>query len=477
MGATGRERPDAHLEHHRNLRLIERLFEARLFRHRVGVLLLFLCATLFFGYHAARLRPDASFQKMVPTFHPYVANYLKYENELRPLGNVIRVVVENTRENIYTRRYLDTLKKITDEVFYIPGVDRGTMKSLWTPNVMWLEVTEEGLAAGQIIPQGYDASSGSIDQVRTNVARSGTIGSLVASDLRSAVVLAPLLEVDPRTGEKLDYGLLSQRLELVRAKYQSDDIAIHITGFAKIVGDLIHGARDIAFFFAITFLLTVAVLYGYSRCWRSTGVTILCCAIAVVWQMGIVRMLGFGLDPYSILVPFLTFAIGVSHAVQNVSMMAAERLKGSSNIEAARATFRLLFIPGTVALLCDAVGFSTLLVIRIAVIQELAISASIGVAVIILTKMFLLPVLMSYVGVSPSGLRRQERRAASSHRLAQAVSGFAEPKRAWLVVGAAAAILVGSHVMSRDLKIGDLDPGAPELRQGSRYNRDSAFIA
>jgi predicted RND superfamily exporter protein len=480
MAATvpdGQRAQDADLEHHKKLRLIERLFEARLFRYRPQVLLLFLGATLFFGYHAAQLRPDASFQKMVPTLHPYVVNYLKYENELRPLGNVIRVVVENAKGDIYSKDYLETLKKITDEVFYIPGVDRGTMKSLWTPNVMWLEVTEEGLAAGQIIPQRFDGSRASIEEVRTNVARSGAVGSLVASDHRSAIVLAPLLEVDPRTGEKLDYGLLSERLELVRAKYQADDIAIHITGFAKIVGDLIHGARSIALFFAITFFLTVAVLYGYSRCWRSTGVTILCCTVAVAWQMGIVRMLGFGLDPYSILVPFLTFAIGVSHAVQNISMMAAERVKGRSNIDAAKATFRLLFIPGTVALLCDAVGFSTLLVIKIAVIQHLAISASIGVAVIILTKMFLLPVLMSYVGVSPSGLRRQATRAASKHRLAHAISGFAEPKRAWWVVGVAAAILTASYVMSRDLKIGDLDPGAPELRQGSRYNRDSAFIA
>lgn len=477
-GQEGQDAQDADLEHHKKFRLIERLFEARLFKYRPQVLFLFLCATLFFGYHAAQLRPEASFQKMVPTSHPYVANYLKYENELRPLGNVIRVVVENTKGDIYSKSYLEALKKITDEVFYIPGVDRGTMKSLWTPNVMWIEVTEEGLAAGQIIPQGFNGSRESIGQVRTNVARSGAIGSLVASDQRSAIVLAPLLEVDPRTGEKLDYGQLSERLErLVRAKYQSDDIAIHITGFAKIVGDLIHGARDIGLFFAITFFLTIAVLYGYSRCWRSTGVTILCCSIAVAWQMGIVRMLGFGLDPYSILVPFLTFAIGVSHAVQNISMMAAERVKGRSNVDAAKATFRLLFIPGTVALLCDAVGFSTLLVIKIAVIQELAISASIGVAVIILTKMFLLPVLMSYVGVSPSGLRRQELRASGRHRLAQSISGFAEPKRAWLVIGVAAAILAGGYVMSRDLKIGDLDPGAPELRPGSQYNRDNAFVA
>ncbi len=466
------------LAHHSKFWRFEQLFERQFVRVRLPALIFFLLTTLFFGFQAAKLRSDASFQKMVPTTHPYIANYLKYENELRPLGNVIRVAVEAVDGDIYSKEYLDVLKKVTDEVFYIPGVDRGTMKSLWTPNVLWIEVTEDGLTAGQIIPQGFNGTAESIDQVRTNVARSGTIGTLVASDHKSAIVLAPLLEVDPQSGDRLDYGLLSRRLEeKVRDHYQSDKIRIHITGFAKIVGDLIHGAQAIALFFAITFALTVAVLYAYSRCWRSTLATVFCCSIAVVWQLGIVHLLGFGLDPYSILVPFLTFAIGVSHAVQNINTMAAERLHGASNIEAAKATFRLLFIPGTIALLCDAVGFSTLLVIEIGVIRELAISASIGVAVIIFTKMFLLPILMSYLGISAAGLRRQEQRTRSNHAWARFISRFAERRMAWAAVGVATLVFAAGFIMSRDLKIGDLDPGAPELRVDSRYNRDNAFIA
>lgn len=469
---------DADLKHHNKLWNFEKFFERYFVRVRAPALAFFLLLTVVFAYQAAQLQPDASFQKMVPISHPYIANYLKFENELRPLGNVIRVAVENTQGDIYDKAFLETLKNITDEVFYIPGVDRGALKSLWTPNVLWIEVTEEGLTAGQIIPQGFNGTPETIDSVRTNVARSSIVGTLVASDHRSAIILAPLLEVDPQTGERLDYGKLSQRLEeLVRSKYQNEQTKIHITGFAKIVGDLIEGARAIGIFFAITFVLTVLVLLLYSRCWRSTFATVFCCSLAVIWQLGIVRLMGFGLDPYSILVPFLTFAIGVSHAVQNISTMATERVLGRSNIEAAKATFRVLFIPGTVALLCDAVGFSTLLVIDIGVIRELAISASVGVAVIILTKMFLLPILMSYMGISPAGLRHQEKRMQSTYTWAHQLSRFAEPKMAWVAVGLSVAIFAAGFVMSRDLKIGDLDPGAPELRVESRYNRDNAYIA
>jgi predicted RND superfamily exporter protein len=38
-----------------------------------------------------------------------------------------------------------------------------------------------------------------------------------------------------------------------------------------------------------------------------------------VWQLALVTCFGFELDPYSILVPFLVFAIGVSHGAQKMN--------------------------------------------------------------------------------------------------------------------------------------------------------------
>ncbi len=451
--------------------------ERWLFGRRPLVLALFGLVTLFFGYHASQVRVETSFFKMIPQAHPYSQNFLRYFDDLRPLGNVLRVSVTNRQGDIYNAEYLDTLRRVSDAVFYIPGVDRGNMKSLWTPNATWVEMTEDGLRGGTMIPNGYRGRPEDIESVRRNILRSGAVGTIVALDERSAMITAPLLEKDPQTGAALDYGKLSAALEeKVRAQFESDRVEVQIIGFAKVVGDLIAGTRHIAGFFALTVLLTALCLYWFCRCPRSTAATIGCCLIAVVWQVGIVRLMGYGIDPYSILVPFLTFAIGVSHALQNVNTMAIERSRGVSNLNAARATFSQLFVPGAVALLCDVVGFSTLLVIDIGVIQELAIAASIGVAVIIFTKMLLLPVVMSYVGVAPAAVRRQKLRNANPSQLFRRIAQLAEPRRARVVLAAFLALLAAGWWVSRDVKIGDLDQGAPELRADSRYNRDNGRI-
>lgn len=451
--------------------------ERLLFGHRIALLVLFSLISVVLGYYALELRPNASFEKMIPTKHPYIENYLTYEEDMRASSNAIRIVVAAKEGDIFDAGYLETLRQITDEVFFLPGTDRGNMSSLWTPNVTWRETTEVGWASGQMIPQTYDSSPEEIAQVRTNVLRSGLIGSLVSNDFQSSIILVPLLENDPKTGEKLDYGEFSKMLESnVREKYNSDTINIHIVGFAKLIGDLIEGANAVAMFFILAWVLTGLLLLIYSRCWRSTSMALICATMAVLWQLGLLRLFGYGLDPYSILIPFLTFAIGISHAVQNVNTMAAEVYAGRSPVDAAKRSFNLLFVPGSVALLCNVVGFGTLLVIEIGVIQELAINASIGVGVIIFTKMFLLPVLMSYAGVSRPAVRYQDYKAHSQHRFWSAVSRVTEPRVAIGMVGLSLVVLVVGLQLRSDLQVGDLHPGAAELRPEARYNLDNAFL-
>jgi predicted RND superfamily exporter protein len=113
------------------------------------------------------------------------------------------------------------------------------------------------------------------------------------------------------------------------------------------------------------------------------------------------------------LVPFLIFAIGISHGVQKINGIALQSSDADNALTAARRTFRQLFLPGMIAILADAVGFITLLIIDIGVIRELAIGASIGVAVIVFTNLILLPVAISYVGISkrPSSAARRTRPA------------------------------------------------------------------
>lgn len=450
--------------------------EKFIFKARGPLLMVFALITIFFAYQLTNVRIDTSLEKMVPLKHEFIINLFKHIEDMS-LGNDIRIAVSVKDGDIFTKEYMATLRQISDEVFYFPGVDKVKLASLWTPNVRWIEVTEDGFRGGEVIPTTYDGSRQSLETLRINILKSGQVGRLVADNFKSSIVYVPLLDATSQE-EKLDYSEFSKLLEeKIRNKYQNDNIKIHIVGFGKKIGDLIEGALKVGLFFALAIGITFVLLLLYSRCLKSTIVSLACSLVAVIWQIGILTFLGSGVDPYSMLVPFLVFAIGVSHGVQIINAMAVERGHGHDDFNAAKRTFRTLYIPGMLALTSDAIGFLTLYLIDIGVIEELAMAASIGVGVVILTNLVLLPILMSYIGVSNGSIKRAHDKELKPNRSWKFIASFASPKIAPVSIILAVAIGGAGIYLSQDLKIGDLDRGAPELRPDSRYNLDDAFIS
>jgi uncharacterized protein len=470
--------------------------ERLVFNNRAVVLAVCAVLTVVLAYFAGtKLVLNASFEKMIPQSQAYIKNYLTYKNDLRGLGNALRVVVENTDGDIYDPAYLEALKQINDELTVTPGVDRAWVKSLWMPGVRWTEVTEEGFRGGPVMPQGFDGSARTVEQLKQNVAKAGLLGSLVANDQRSSMIFVPLLDKEPATGKAIDYRGLSRVLEdKIREKYElakSVDAAaakapakvkVHVIGFAKLIGELIDGLVKVMMFFLGAAVIATAIIYAYTRCVRSTALVIACSLVAVVWQLGLIALLGFELDPFSILVPFLVFAIGVSHGAQKMNGIMQDIGRGTHRLVAARYTFRRLFLAGLTALLADAVGFAVLVVIDIPVIRELAMTASVGVAVLIFTNLLLLPVLLSYTGVSAKAAEhslkeeREETRGKGLGRMWLFLDRFTTRPYAIAAIAVSAVLAAGGFMVSQHLQIGDLDPGAPELRKESRYNQDTAYI-
>ena len=451
--------------------------ERLIFGARAPIIIVFSLITVFLAYQAYRLEPEASFAKLIPQGHPFIQKMNSHLKDLQASGAGLKVSVAVEQGDIFNEQYLATLGEIADEIFYLPGVNRNGLLSLWSPNVRWYMVTEEGFEAGSVIPPEYDGSAESLKQLRINVARAGIVGSMVANDYKSSIIEVPIYDVDPATGEPLDYLAFSRALEqLVRQNYENDNISVHIIGFPKIVGDLLEGIGAILLFAIVTLIITFILLFIYTRCLRATIAPLACSVIAVIWQLGLLQVLNFGLNAYSILVPFLILAVGVSHGVQVINAIALQLDETDNRLVAARLAFRGLYLAGMTALISDGIGFITLLVIDIEVIQELGIAASVGIAAIIFTNLVLLPVIMSYVGVSERGVAHMRIDPDKRHRLWNAVSLCATKKVA-LVSVILAVIGYGIGIVGgKNMAIGDLDKGAPELRPDSRYNLDNAFI-
>jgi uncharacterized protein len=453
--------------------------ENLVFNNRRIVLAFFILMSVFMAYQAAHLRIDAGFAKLLPLEHEYMKTYMQYRDEFGGANRIV-IAVRAREGDIFTPQFFRVLQELTDEVFFLPGVDRTRVMSIFTPNVRFTEVVEDGIAGGNLVPDDFEPTDEGFATVRSNLLNSVYMGRLVANDFSAAIVAAELLEIDPNTGERLDYVDVARQLEAIRTKYSSHEVGVdfdyHIIGFAKVIGDMASGAARVVLFFLIAFIVTAIFVYVYSQSIKLTLIVLSCATIAVVWQLGLLTLLGFGIDPMSILVPFLVFAIGVSHGVQMVSAYGSAVYDGADSVTAARQTFRRLLVPGGIALLSDTIGFITILLINIRMIQEMAITASLGVAVIILTNLILVPVLVSYTQFDEIYRLRLQRRHRHMDPIWNRLARVSERRPATIIVAVAIVLFIVGGWMATKVEIGDLHAGVPELRGDSQYNIDTSVI-
>lgn len=470
--------------------------ERLIFGHRTLILVLFSLITAAMLIVAVRgLHIDASFTKQLPTQHEYMRTYLdRNVAEFRGANRVLIALVARDG-NMFSPDFFNALRKATDEVIVMDGIDRGSVQSLFTPNVRYLEVVEDGIEAGNVIPADFTPTPEGMARVRDNILKAGIVGRLVANDFSGALVSAIVLEQDAK-GHPVDpirvaHDLEQKVRERIRGSSMSlpgaaagtaidanvgPGVEVHIIGFAKVMGDIADGALSVVLFAVITLVLTLLAVWVYCLSLRVALVPVVCSVIAVVWQLGVLVLLGYGIDPLGLLVPFLIFAIGVSHGVQKISAIGHAALVGTDCVEAARRTFRQLLVPAIIALLADLVGFITILLIPVEVIREMAITASIGVAIVILTDLVLLPVLVSYISFDPAYRARVERRHRRLAGLWRRVAQITSRGPALLIIASAMVLALLGWWKGRETPIGDTQAGVPELRPHSRYNLDSDVI-
>lgn len=453
--------------------------EKAIFRHRLVAIVTFIIITCALLFKATGIQLDASFNKNIPLNHEYMKVYTKHEKQFGG-ANSILISVCDADGDIFNPEFFTQLKAVHDQLYFIPGVNRTLVNSIFSPSARFVEVVEDGFAGGPIIPANFSADKRGLAVVKENIEKAKVVGRMIASDYSCAMVTAELLETDPQTQEKLDTLAFAEKLESeIRGPLSTDKVSIHIIGFAKMAGDIADGAKGVVLFFAIAIAFTFVMVWMFCGSLKLTVLPIACSIIAVIWQLGLLSSLGFGLDPMSILVPFLVFAIGVSHGVQMINAIGKKVAEGSATRICCQASFRALLIPGGIALLSDTVGFLTLLTIDIGIIRELAITASLGVAVIIFTNLILLPVWASYLRFENT-VKIQSGNSDKPNILdsiRELLVKATDPKVAKAIIAFTLVLFALGYWQADKMRIGDLHAGAPSLHQDARYNQDTFLIS
>jgi predicted RND superfamily exporter protein len=450
---------------------LNRTIATVLFRFRLPVLILLALLTLFMGFNATKLKLGTDFEKMIPLQHEYMQNYSPYKLAFGG-ANLIRVSVTRSQDTILEPAFLEKLRQIHEDVYFVDGIDRRTVKSVVSPETMVMSITAEGMNMLPVVPLDVELTDEVMPVIAKNIELGGLRGRLVGMDMQAAMISGEVLE------RGVDYLSIYRELNAIRDKYSDEDITVRINGFAMVAGFVNDALPKIFLLFGLAVLITLVILY---RCFRYLKLAVLPLfsgGLAVLYTLGTIQLLGLRLDPMTSIIPFLVLAIGASHGIQMVNRYLEECVIHTKGYDAALHALAALLLPGSIALLTDVLGFLTIYFIPIGVIRDLAVTASLGVGAILITNILIMTLVLSFFpNLAPSEAEEPETRgAAYVRRMLDSVSALTHGRRAYWVVGVSAVLLVIGMNSAVRMHVGDVNPGEPILWKDSVYNVDAASM-
>ena len=455
-----------------------RMVEVFVFYHPKVFLSVILAATLFFASRIPYLEMYSNFADLLPQEHPYIQLHNEVKDTFGGANNVV-IAISVEEGDIFNSDTLSRIHRLTQGVDALPGVNHNLVRSLTHRTVRKTWLTEMGNMNSEAYydPLKADLSEEELDQLRLDVMANPTVyGLLVSPDLKSALIRATFNE------GQLDYveifrqlGELKESVEQLRATESAPGVHIYATGQPVLMGWVYSYLSQIMQIFFLTLAILLTLLLAYFRA-RIYGILLplVGVLISATWGLGIVSMLGYNLDPLTLVIPFLITARAMSHGIQLVERYYVEAHHAKDNHDAARRTFETLFRPGTLGIVSDAVGLLLISLGSSPINVKLGIYASIWASSVVVTVLMAVPLVLSLLPLSKvSGDAADEAQAGVFAAMARFVTSRGGSLAVLLL---ALLVYAAGAALSTRVQIGESEPGSPILYPDHDYNVSSKNI-
>lgn len=448
---------------------LERFVELCIARRTLVVAVLSVM-TLVMAALAARVPVRTVFADLLPQKHPYVAVNQRFAQDFGG-SNVVSVMLEVDKGDIFTTPTLEKIKKVNDELTRVPGANPFQVVSIASKKLKTFRSSTDAIETRPVMWPDVPRTAEGLAELRNAVADSALIhGAYVSRDLRAALITVDFYE------NEVDYTKIFPEIMRIAKAVEGDGVRVSVAGEPILFGWVNHYVPETLNIFLLTVGCLVLLLFVVARTWRGTVLPLLAGLVSAIWALGSATLLGYNLDPLVIVIAFLITARAISHSVQLVSRFNDEIAAGAENATAAaKAAMLQLFKPGMLGVVADAGCMIVVVLTPIPLMQKVAVIGTIWVLTIALSACVLTPVLLSWLK-KPSGHAHPLDLAPLMERVLDLCIHVATTRLRYAVLGGAALVFVVSGLYAFNLQVGDADHGSPILHRDSRYNLDSAAI-
>ncbi|MEW4982271.1 MAG: MMPL family transporter [Cycloclasticus sp.] len=441
--------------------------------HRKTAYILVLLPSLLLAYSIPSIEIFSRFSDLLPQQHEYVKNYNRMK-EVFGGANVITMSLESKKGDLFTKKTLDKVKYLTEQVDLISGVNHYQVASIAHAKIRVVKTNKEGMVISRaVLPREVPSDIVGLKTLKEEILNNPIVyGTYVSKDGSSALITAGFDE------KRLDYEQIHTRLSELKNEIEKDgETLLHIAGEPMLKGWIYSYSEQLYQIFFITFLIIIVLLFMHFRAISGVFIPVFCTLLSAVWGLGLVGWMDYNLDPLILVVPILISARTTSHCVQLIERFQDERRNGASPQEAVRTSMGELMIPAFIAIFTDAAGLLVLSVSSIPMISKLGVYCSFWSLSNIVTVSILVPLLLLSF---PVPIRQKAGKVTHSF-----ASNFMGSLGRFLVSGKSTipvtvlviVILMGGFFYGGKVTVGENKPGSPLLFEHSEYNQAAQRIS
>lgn len=443
---------------------LSRTMARSVIRHRMFFAFFPLLVTGFFLFHLRGLTVQTSVRDFIPQKHPFVT----VNNRLMDIFgglNQVSIALEPRQGTILQTPFLEKVVRITNQLYYVEGVNLGRIVSLAARKIKRVEGSEDGFRVTRLMREA-PKNPEQMEFLKQSIIRNNLVyGPIVAKDFSATQVV---LDFNPDVPSRDIFRTIND----IVAKEQDAHTAIYVAGRPILEGWLDFYLPKLLSIFCGTAIIMAFLLLFAFRSKRGVLLPFAGGLMGAIWGLGILNLSGYHLDPVTTLVPFLTLAIGISHSIQFVERYYEEiAAHPNDRYLAAENTLAALSSPVRASLFTDGLGFLSLLMVPLAMIKTLAIAAGAGVLSLFFTVLLFIPAMLTYL---PLPVRREVEKASQANfidRIMQGIVWFGRHPvwRNIMLIGFLALIGLGIKGITQ-VVIGDNEEGSAILYPHSVYN-------
>jgi predicted RND superfamily exporter protein len=436
---------------------------------RLAVLIIISLITLFFGYKVKDLEVYTKFADLLPQGHEYIKLHNRIRSQFGGANSVV-MVLQVREGDIFTPQTLQKIRDITDELYFIPSVDRFKITSIALKKMMEMEATSGGYRAMPLMWPDVPKTQEEADNLREKIYGSFFYGSFVFFDCKKTLITADFFE------DEIDYSIVFKELRRIQNKYEDSNHILSIHGEPLHLGYVDSYVRDVLRIMTITFLVMLVLFYYWYRSIRATVLPILAALLSGVWGLGLMSLLAHNLDPLILVFPFLVASRAACHTVQVIKRYTEECLIVKEGKSACKRVIEGMFKPGFTAITTDAMGIILIALTPIQILQKITIGCTFWCIAQIIIVMIFVPIVLSFLPISSKLLKKFERKGFLD-RILSKVGSLMGGKGSLVIFIMVPLLIILGYWGAKDIQVGDAIPGSSLFWPWHRYNRDGFRIA